>query len=137
MPRGSGPAGPAPRSGPVLRRIADGIRADREELARLILGEQGKTITELCVEVGDAAADFFDYCALYERARVSAMFASDATNEHPIGRKVPCEVVVGIIPWNYPAPFARKVAPTIMAGNAIVLQPHEDAPLSALALVSR
>jgi lactaldehyde dehydrogenase / glycolaldehyde dehydrogenase len=44
-------------------------------------------------------------------------------------------VVVGIIPWNYPAAlFARKVAPAIMAGNTIVLKPHEDTPLAALAL---
>jgi lactaldehyde dehydrogenase / glycolaldehyde dehydrogenase len=43
--------------------------------------------------------------------------------------------VVAIIPWNYPAAlFARKVAPAIMAGNTIVLKPHEDTPLSALAL---
>jgi lactaldehyde dehydrogenase/glycolaldehyde dehydrogenase len=50
-------------------------------------------------------------------------------------KTVPYGVVVGIIPWNYPAAlFARKVAPAIMAGNAIVLKPHEDTPLTALAL---
>jgi lactaldehyde dehydrogenase / glycolaldehyde dehydrogenase len=43
--------------------------------------------------------------------------------------------VAGIIPWNFPAAlFARKVAPAIMAGNAIVIKPHEDTPLSSLAL---
>src|SRR3712207_8096276 len=63
------------------------------------------------------------------------MFAPDETNEQLFVKSVPYGVVVGIIPWNYPAAlFARKVAPAIMAGNAIVLKPHEDTPLSALAL---
>ena len=124
-----------PERGAVLRRIADGIRANREELAQLVVAEQGKTITEARGEVGDATAGFFDYYATYERAQVGAMFAPDAANEHLIVRSVPYGVVVGIIPWNYPAAlFARKVAPAIMAGNTVVLKPHEDTPLSALAL---
>jgi lactaldehyde dehydrogenase/glycolaldehyde dehydrogenase len=124
-----------PERGAVLRAVAEGIRARREELARLVVAEQGKTITEARGEVGDAAAGFFDYYATFERAQVGTMFAPDEPNEHLLVRSVPYGVVVGIIPWNYPAAlFARKVAPAIMAGNAIVLKPHEDTPLSALAL---
>ncbi len=124
-----------PERGAVLRAIADGIRANEEALARLVVAEQGKTITEARGEVGGAAVGFFDYYATYERAQVGAMFTPEAPNEHLIVRNVPYGVVVGIIPWNYPAAlFARKVAPAIMAGNAIVLKPHEDTPLAALAL---
>ena len=124
-----------PERGAVLRAVAEGIRARREEIARLVVAEQGKTITEARGEVGDAAAGFFDYYATFERAQVGAMFAPDEKNEHLLVRSVPYGVVVGIIPWNYPAAlFARKVAPAIMAGNAIVLKPHEDTPLAALAL---
>jgi lactaldehyde dehydrogenase/glycolaldehyde dehydrogenase len=121
--------------GRVLRAIAEGIRARQEELAQLVVTEQGKTITVARGEVGEAAAGFFEYYATFERAQVGSMFAPDETNEHLIVRSVPYGVVVGIIPWNYPAAlFARKVAPAIMAGNAIVLKPHEDTPLAALAL---
>jgi lactaldehyde dehydrogenase/glycolaldehyde dehydrogenase len=124
-----------PERGAVLRAVAEGIRARSEELARLVVAEQGKTITEARGEVGDAAAGFFDYYATFERAQVGTMFAPDEPNEHLLVRSVPYGVVVGIIPWNYPAAlFARKVAPAIMAGNTIVLKPHEDTPLSALAL---
>jgi lactaldehyde dehydrogenase/glycolaldehyde dehydrogenase len=124
-----------PERGAVLRAIADGIRARGEEIARLVVAEQGKTISEARGEVGDAAAGFFDYYATFERAQVGTMFAPDEANEHLLVRSVPYGVVVGIIPWNYPAAlFARKIAPAIMAGNAIVLKPHEDTPLSALAL---
>src|SRR3712207_8010748 len=105
----------------------------------------GVTGVQTCVlfrsargEVGDAAAGFFDYYATFERAQVGTMFAPDEPNEHLLVRSVPYGVVVGIIPWNYPAAlFARKVAPAIMAGNTIVLKPHEDTPLSALALAVR
>ena len=124
-----------PERGAVLRAVAEGIRARREEIARLVVAEQGKTITEARGEVGDAATGFFDYYATFERTQVGSMFAPDETNEQLFVRSVPYGVVVGIIPWNYPAAlFARKVAPAIMAGNAIVLKPHEDTPLAALAL---
>lgn len=122
--------------GAALRAIAGGIRARQEDLARLVVAEQGKTITEARGEVG-AAAGFFDYFAGFDRARVGAMFAPDERGEHLFIKDVPYGVVVGIIPWNYPAAsFARKVAPAIMAGNAIVLKPHEETPLTALALAA-
>ena len=125
-----------PERGAVLRAVAVGIRARQEELARLVVAEQGKTITEARGEIGDAATGFFEYYATFERAQVGTMFAPDEPNEQLFVRSVPYGVVVGIIPWNYPAAlFARKVAPAIMAGNTIVLKPHEDTPLSALALV--
>jgi len=124
-----------PERGAVLRAVARKIRDRKEELAQLVVAEQGKTISEARGEVGDAAAGFFDYYATFERAQVGSMFAPDEPGEHLFVRSVPYGVVVGIIPWNYPAAlFARKVAPAIMAGNTIVLKPHEDTPLSALAL---
>jgi lactaldehyde dehydrogenase/glycolaldehyde dehydrogenase len=124
-----------PERGALLRAVAEKIRDCKEELAQLVVAEQGKTITESRGEVGDAAAGFFDYYATFERAQVGAMFAPDVANEHLMVRSVPYGVVVGIIPWNYPAAlFACKVAPAIMAGNAIVLKPHEETPLAALAL---
>ncbi len=120
--------------GAALRAVAGGIRARQEDFARLVVAEQGKTITEARGEVG-AAAGFFDFFAGFDRAQVGAMFAPDERGEHLFIRDVPYGVVVGIIPWNYPAAsFARKVAPAIMAGNAIVLKPHEETPLTALAI---
>ena len=120
--------------GAVLRAIAAGIRARAEELAQLVVAEQGKTITEARGEIGGTAG-FFDYYATYERAAVGTIFASDDPGEQLQIRSVPYGVVVGVIPWNFPAAlFARKVAPAIMAGNAIVVKPHEDTPLSSLAL---
>ena len=89
-----------PERGAVLRAIAEKVRDRREELAQLVVAEQGKTITEARGEVGDAAAGFFDYYATFERAQVGSMFAPDEPNEQLFVRSVPYGVVVGIIPWN-------------------------------------
>src|SRR5206468_5607368 len=81
------------------------------------------------------AAGFFEYFTSFARRPMGEIMASDNPNEDIWIRNVPYGVVVGIIPWNYPAAlFARKVAPALMAGNTIVIKPHEDTPLSALAL---
>lgn len=120
--------------GAVLRAIANGIRGRQEELARLLVAEQGKTITEARGEAGDAAT-FFDYYTGYERAQVGSMFAPDEAGEQLFVKSIPYGVVVAITPWNFPAAiFARKVAPAIMAGNTIVMKPSEETPLTALAL---
>ena len=121
--------------GAALTAVADGIRGRQEDLARLVVSEQGKTITEARDEIAGAAG-FFDYYASFARAQVGSMFAPDESGEHLFIKSVPYGVVAAITPWNFPAAiFARKVAPAIMAGNAIVLKPHENTPLAALALV--
>jgi lactaldehyde dehydrogenase/glycolaldehyde dehydrogenase len=120
--------------GALLRAIAAGIRDRKEELARLVVSEQGKTITEARGEI-DGAAAFFDYYAGYDRAQVGTMFAPDGRGEQLYIKSIPYGVVVAITPWNFPAAiFARKVAPAIMAGNSIVLKPSQETPLAALAL---
>jgi lactaldehyde dehydrogenase/glycolaldehyde dehydrogenase len=118
----------------VVAEIVARIRERSEELARLVVAEQGKTITEARGEIAGTAG-FFEYYTSFARGQIGALYAPDAPGEQIVSRLVPYGVVVGIIPWNYPAAlFARKVGPAIMAGNAIVLKPHEDTPLSSLAL---
>jgi lactaldehyde dehydrogenase/glycolaldehyde dehydrogenase len=117
-----------------LKRVADLIREDAERLARLVVQEQGKPLVEARGEIGGTAG-FFDYFTSFARAPMGEILPSDNPNEDIWIRNVPYGVVVGIIPWNYPAAlFARKVAPALMAGNTIVIKPHEDTPLSAIEL---
>lgn len=117
-----------------LKRTAALIRENADRLARLVVQEQGKPLYEAQGEIG-GTAEFFDYFATFARAATGEIMAADAPDEDIWIRKVPYGVVVGIIPWNYPAAlFARKVAPALMAGNTIVIKPHEDTPLSAIAL---
>jgi lactaldehyde dehydrogenase/glycolaldehyde dehydrogenase len=117
-----------------LKCIAELIREDSERLARLVVQEQGKPLVEARGEI-NGTAGFFDYFTSFARAPIGEIIASDNANEDIWIRNVPYGVVVGIIPWNYPAAlFARKVAPALMAGNTIVIKPHEDTPLSSIEL---
>ncbi len=117
-----------------LDRIATAIENDVERLARLVVQEQGKPLVEARGEIGGTAG-FFRYFTTFARAAKGEIIASDNPKEDIWIRNVPYGVVVGIIPWNYPAAlFARKVAPALMAGNTIVIKPHEDTPLSSIEL---
>jgi len=117
-----------------LKRVAELIRQDAERLARIVVQEQGKPLVEARGEIGGTAG-FFDYFTSFARAAMGEIVAADNPNEDIWIRNVPFGVVVGIIPWNYPAAlFARKVAPALMAGNTIVIKPHEDTPLSSIEL---
>jgi len=115
-----------------MRRIAELIHRDAKDLARLIVSEQGKPINDERGEVG-GAAEFFSYFAEFARRIEGEILPSDARDEQIWIQRVPVGVVVGIIPWNYPAALvSRKVAPAMIAGDTIVLKPHELTPLSAL-----
>ena len=116
----------------IMKRIAQLIREHHEELATLVVLEQGKPLVEARGEIG-GAAEFFDYYAEFARRIEGEILPSDHAGEQIWIQRVPVGVVVGIIPWNYPAALvSRKVAPAMIAGNTIVLKPHELTPLSAL-----
>lgn len=124
----------APERAAHLLAIAERIRAHEARLAELVVMEQGKPIGLARGEV-DFAARFFEYYASFARAVTGEIVASENREQEVWIRTTPHGVVVGIIAWNFPAAlFARKVAPAIMAGNTIVMKPHEDTPLTALAL---
>ncbi|MFC3074078.1 aldehyde dehydrogenase [Shinella pollutisoli] len=116
----------------IMQRIAALITENAEELARIVVQEQGKPILEARGEIGGAAG-FFSYYAEFARRIQGEILPSDARGEQIWIQRVPVGVVAAIIPWNYPAALvSRKVAPSMIAGNTIVLKPHEETPLSAL-----
>ncbi|MCB9769535.1 MAG: aldehyde dehydrogenase [Candidatus Omnitrophica bacterium] len=116
-----------------LRRIADGIRKNLEDLAALESKNVGKPIGDSRWEV-NAGAELFDYYAgaiLIHGGEMPPVSAPgiDLTFRQPIG------VVTCIVPWNFPFLMTcAKVAPAIAAGNATLLKPASYTPLSALGL---
>jgi acyl-CoA reductase-like NAD-dependent aldehyde dehydrogenase len=118
----------------VLKRFADLMRADLENLALLETLDVGKPIRDsLRVDVPNAAICFEWYAEaidkLYDEIAPTSSRALAMVTREPIG------VVGAVVPWNYPLIItAWKVAPALAAGNSVVLKPAEQSPLSALRL---
>ncbi|MHB8690247.1 MAG: aldehyde dehydrogenase family protein [Solirubrobacteraceae bacterium] len=127
---------PGERAG-HLKRVAELVHADSDRLARIISLEEGKPVSESRFEIEGWTAGFFEYFSGFARAAHGEILPSDNRGEEIQMRKVPYGVCVGVTPWNFPsAMVARKVAPALMAGNAMVIKPSSTTPLSALALAA-
>ncbi len=123
----------------ILRRIADGIERRKEELARTIVEENGKPIKTARVEVARAVMTFTLGAEEANRFARGELVPIDIIpgNEERFGmsRRFPLGVIMGISPFNFPLNLvAHKVAPSIASGNAIILKPASQTPLSALKL---
>jgi len=117
----------------ILARARDLIELHSEEIARIVTLEQGKPLEHARGEM-QAAQNFFDFAVSQKYRNIGEMVATES-GEQLLVREEPIGVVAAILPWNFPAAiFCRKVAPALMAGNAIVVKPAELTPLSALAL---
>lgn len=123
---------PAAARARLLQALGQRILDEMAELAPTIVREQGKPLAEAQGEVR-GTAHFFTYTAGLARHIEGDILPSDNPDEEIWIRRVPFGVVVALLPWNYPAAMVgRKLAPALLAGNSVVLKPHEDTPLSAL-----
>jgi acyl-CoA reductase-like NAD-dependent aldehyde dehydrogenase len=125
----------------ILVRAAGLADGRAEETARLISGESGKTITEARREAS-RSGDLIRLAAFEGTQLYGDSLPLDAnrdTGQDKIGftLRQPCGVVVAITPFNYPALLVlHKLAPALAAGNAVVLKPARNTPLTALALAA-
>jgi alpha-ketoglutaric semialdehyde dehydrogenase len=120
--------------GRILFRVAALLRDRSSELAELLARENGKTLAEATGEVGKAA-EFFEFYAGLARLPYGDMIHDARPNTTTTVRHEPVGVVLVITPWNDPLLTpARKVAPALAAGNAVVLKPASDTPVIALEL---
>lgn len=130
-----GKTAPAERAA-ILNRIADRIDEHTAALAVAEVWDNGKPIREALAADIPLAADHFRYFAAALRAQEGSLSQIDddtvAYHFHePLG------VVGQIIPWNFPILMgAWKLAPALAAGNAVVLKPAEQTPVSVLYLMS-
>ena len=116
----------------LLRRFADAVDADRENLARLEVANSGHTITNARWEAGNARDVIAYYAAAPQRLsgrQIPVADGLDVTFHEPLG------VIGVIVPWNFPMPIASwGFAPALAAGNVVVLKPAELTPLTAIRL---
>ena len=120
----------------ILMRGADLVAANVEDLARTISLEEGKPLSE---SRGEASRipDLLRLCA-FEGAQLRGETLPLDAQQGVKGKmgfalRVPCGVIVAITPFNYPLLLvAHKVGPALASGNAVILKPARQTPLTAL-----
>jgi acyl-CoA reductase-like NAD-dependent aldehyde dehydrogenase len=118
----------------VLLKLAELMRANKEELALLESLDVGKPIRDtLSVDVPSAATTIQWYAEtidkVYGEVGPTGPDALSLVTREPIG------VVAAIVPWNYPLIItAWKLGAALATGNSVVLKPASQSPLTALRL---
>jgi succinate-semialdehyde dehydrogenase/glutarate-semialdehyde dehydrogenase len=129
-------AATAPRErGELLRAVFDALRAGAEELAGVIVAENGKSWADAEAEAR-YAIEFFRWFS-EEAVRIGGDYRLSpdgakriVVDRHPVG------VSLLVTPWNFPAAMAtRKLAPALAAGCATILKPARETPLTAAYIV--
>ena len=126
---------PAWERSKIIRKAADLIRENREEIAKWITLEVGKPLKESLTEV-DGSADIFEWNAeetkrIFGRT-VESRFVDTRVNVYyqPVG------VVAALVPWNFPCILAsRKISTALAAGCSVICKPDVITPGSVMSLV--
>jgi len=120
----------------ILRRLADLMLEREDDLARLMVLEQGKPLAEARVEVAYAAS-FYEWFGEEAKRVYGDTIPTPWPDKRVHVTKEPVGVTAGITPWNFPAAMpTRKSAPALAAGCTMVLKPAEQTPLCALAVAA-
>jgi len=119
--------------GALLREVANQMRERSEQILRTEVIDTGNTITKMEADTEQAAVTIEFFAGLGPELKGETVPAS-AENLHFTLRE-PYGVVGRIVPFNHPIKFAsHALAAPLMAGNAVVVKPPDQSPLSALIL---
>jgi succinate-semialdehyde dehydrogenase/glutarate-semialdehyde dehydrogenase len=109
------------------------LKENKENLARIMTMEQGKSLTESRGEI-DYAAGFIRWFAEEARRIDGDILTSVKPSQKMLVIKQPVGVAAAITPWNFPAAMiTRKAAPALAVGCAMLVKPASQTPLSAYA----
>jgi len=126
---------PPPKRGEILLRVAQLLRQQKEELARIMTREMGKVLTETRADVQEA----IDTCELMAgegRRLFGRTTTSEMRDKFAMTVRLPLGVVACITPWNFPIAIpAWKITVALICGNTVVFKPSSDTPISAIKFV--
>jgi aldehyde dehydrogenase (NAD+) len=121
--------------GRVAAAVADLIRERADELAALETLDQGKPRSQAESDF-EGAARYFEYYA-GAADKLDGRTVPVGTDQVDFTVREPYGVSAQVTPWNFPGNlFARGVAPALVAGNAVVVKPAPETPLSTLRLAA-
>lgn len=127
---------PAHQRSDLLRRTGDLIGRELEELSQRLTAENGKTIRQCRAEMGTTQRLFYDFAEEAKRIRGNYLPMDGVPGlERMVAYTVrqPVGIVVGIIPFNYPAElFAHKIPGALAAGASVLVKLPEQCPLTVL-----
>ena len=122
----------------LLHEASARMRANWDDLVRILTLEEGKPVSENEEEMEWVAGTFDYYAELGRHSRGRVLPSPEPENQLNLVLKEPYGVVACITPWNYPLLLlAWKIAPALAAGNTVVIKPSEMTPLSTLMLVEK
>ncbi|MDR3352884.1 MAG: aldehyde dehydrogenase family protein [Zoogloeaceae bacterium] len=124
----------------IMYKFLELVEASREELAQTLSAETGKPITEARGEIGNIPIAFK---AFSERAKhlygetIPAGMEAGQDKNLLLTQREPLGIIACIIPFNFPCDlFDQKVAPALLAGNAAIVKPSTDNPLTLCKLTA-
>jgi len=117
----------------VLKNIAKEIRREKDRLVKLAVTEMGKPIQQGYYEVEKCAATLDFYAANGAKFLADVVVKTDARKSYVSYQ--PMGTVLAIMPWNFPYwQVFRAFAPTVMAGNVVILKHASNVTGCALAI---
>lgn len=120
----------------VLRAWSDLMIQNADDLAAIMTAEQGKPLAEAKTEILSAAS-FYEWFGEEAKRVYGDTIPSTFSNSRISVIKQPVGVCAAITPWNFPTSMiARKAAPALAVGCAMIIKPAGETPLSALAQVA-
>ena len=109
----------------VVKRAAEIFEERKEELARIIALEMGKSLQESIDEV-EFATSIIDYYAVHGPSLITDYEIPSTVPGKAVIEHLPVGVLLGVMPWNFPYyQVARFAAPNLLLGNTILLK-HAD-----------
>jgi acyl-CoA reductase-like NAD-dependent aldehyde dehydrogenase len=120
--------------GKVLHACAEAFEAHVDELAPLLVAEQGKTVREARIELHKAADTLEHYAGMQKEVRGVSVHGLDPGVDGRVIRR-PLGVVAAIVPWNFPTTLlCNKLGPALLCGNTVVAKPADTTPFTTLRL---
>lgn len=122
---------PAIARGDALRRFAAAIEARAGQIGAALALESGKSLADATAEA-IYGVELMRYHAEWARRIEGEVIQSDNPGETLLLKREPIGVVACLIPFNFPVyTLVRKIAPALIAGNAVVVRPSNSTPASA------